>query len=460
MQFITIIDFFLFPIYLFFLYFFIRVIARKYNGTPLRKYFITAFFLHMAGSFLYAMVIQYYYGYGDSFGFYMGSNFIRDVIKEGVNPFKILFMSSEELIKPHNQVMISGAELPTGISANPNFIIMKISAVLSYICFNSYLVITLFFGLFSFAGLWKLFNTFNNILGKKGEKLLAYTILYTPSIWFWGSGLIKDSVCLGLVGFIIYFLHKLFILKKFSVKDLVILVIMVYFLYSLKSYIASLLIVSAALGYVILILKKSRQNFIKFALVILILAVSSVVIFINMASSIESLLQESKEQIEIYKGAYAYAEVEDENSMAGFKGSDFELTVNSFILRSPLAMFSTLFRPFLWESKKPIIFLSALESFLMLIGLLYVMKKTGIRSFFYLLFSEPYIFFAFIFTLLLAAVVGFTTFNFGTLVRYRLPILPFYFFMLIGIYTKSRISGLTPHAKNKPTAVDLVNEID
>ena len=416
--------------------------ARKYNATPLRKYFITAFFLHIAGSFLYAMVIQYYYGYGDSFGFYQGSNFIRSAIKDGVNPFNIFFMSSEELLKPQNLIIRSGADAPASIGSNSNFIIMKISAALSYISFNSYLVISLFFGLFSFAGLWKLFITFNNILEKKGEKLLAYTILYTPSICFWGSGLIKDSVCLGLIGFIIYFLHKLFILKKFSIGHILLLVFTLYCLYILKSYIASILVASAALGYVVLILKKSRQNFIKFALVIFIIAVGFVVIFINMAATIESLVQESKEQIEVFKGAYAYAEVEDENSLAGFKGSNFELTTTSFITRSPLAMFSTLFRPFLWESRKPIIFLSALESFLMLIGLFYVMKKAGIRRFFYLLFSEPYIFFAFIFTLLLAAVVGFTTFNFGTLVRYRLPILPFYFFMLISIYTKPRIQRL------------------
>ena len=439
MQYITTVDFLLFALYLFFLYFIINIIARKYNGTALRKYFIVAFFLHMGGSFLYAMTIQFYYGYGDSFGFYKGSNFIRDFIKDGANPFNIFFFSSEKFLNPQNMLVTAGLTLPTGISSNANFTIMKISAALSYICFNSYLVISLFFGLFSFAGLWKLFNTFNNILEKKGEKLLAFAILFTPSIWFWGSGLIKDSVCLGLIGFIIYFFHQLFIVKKFSVPYIITLVIMLYFLYILKSYIASLLILSATLGYIILILKKSRQNILKFALAILIIAVVNIVLYIKMASFIESLVQESKDQIEVFKGVYEQVELDDGNNLAGFKGSNFDLSVSSFIARSPLAMFSTIFRPFLWESKKPIILLSAMESSLMLIGFFYVLFKSGVGRFFYLLISEPYILFAFMFTLLLAAVVGFTTFNFGTLVRYRLPILPFYFFMLIAIYTKARI---------------------
>jgi ABC-type sulfate transport system permease component len=101
-------------------------------------------------------------------------------------------------------------------------------------------------------------------------------------------------------------------------------------------------------------------------------------------------------------------------------------------------MFSTLFRPFLWESKKIIILFSALESFFMLLALFYVLSKVGILKFLGSIFSDPQIFFAFILTLLLSAVVGFTTFNFGTLVRYRLPVLPFYFFMLIAIYLKSK----------------------
>jgi len=237
MRYITTIDFILFPIYLFFLYFLIKFTARKYGSTQLRKYFIVAFFLHMLGSFLYAMLIQFYYGYGDSFGFFAGSDFIRDYISKGGNPLQIFFTSSESLGKLQNMFMNSGLELPTGISSEANFTIMKISAALSYISFNSYLVISLFFGLFSFAGLWKLFGTFNQILDKKAEKILAYSILYTPSIFFWGSGLMKDSVCLGLTGFIVYFFYKLFVLKKNkNNKHVAFIFICVFIVYFEKLY--------------------------------------------------------------------------------------------------------------------------------------------------------------------------------------------------------------------------------
>ncbi len=442
MQYITLSDFLLLPLYLFFLYFIIKISAKKFNGTPLKKYFITAFFLHMAGSFLYAMMVGFYYGSGDSFGFYDGSNFIRDYINNGGNPFQIFYISAEDLVKSKTIIQNTSLELPVGIGTDSNFTIMKISAALSYISFNSYLVISLFFGFFSFAGLWKFFHACNKVLNNNAEKILAISILYTPSIWFWGSGLMKDSICIGLVGFIVHYTYKIFIEKKISIRDILILLVLFYVLFTLKSYIVSILIVSFSLGYVILILKKSRQNAIRLILVSFVIIMSTVFLAYNLSSNIDSIIDESKNQIEIFKGAYEQASAIDENSLAGFKPGEFDLSVSSLIIRSPLAMFSTLFRPFIWESQKVIMLLSALESFIMFIALVFVIFKCGILRFLYLLFSDPYIFVAFIFTFLLAAVVGYTTFNFGTLVRYRLPILPFYFFMLIAIYTKNKLNLL------------------
>ena len=115
-----------------------------------------------------------------------------------------------------------------------------------------------------------------------------------------------------------------------------------------------------------------------------------------------------------------------------------EINLPNIILRSPLAVFTTLYRPFLWESNKPIMFLSALESALILLATVYLLVKCRISKFFYYIFTDPYIFFCFTFSILLGVIVGFSTFNFGTMVRYRLPILPFYFFMLLLIYIKIR----------------------
>jgi hypothetical protein len=319
---------------------------------------------------------------------------------------------------------------------------MQASAIFSYLSFNCYLIISLFFSMFSFLGMWGLFKTFNEYNNKKNTNLLAYAVMYLPSICFWGSGLIKDSLCLGATGYIIYYMYKVFVKKEYHGKYILFLPLLLYFLFILKSYVAIALIVSAVFGYVILLISKSKKNPLKLGFIILILLIANVLITIGISSTIKTLLEESKSQIETFKGAYEYANIDDERSRASFTGGDFDASVGGTLLKSPAAIFTTLFRPFLWETRKAIMLFSGLESFILLLATLYLLFKTKITGFFYYIFSDPIIFFAFVFTILLSAIVGFTTFNFGTLVRYRLPVLPFYCFMLFAIYSKHKSNAV------------------
>jgi hypothetical protein len=438
MQYITILDYCLLPLYILIFYIIIKRKSIGYRKDGLDKIFVTAFLLHMSGAFLYCMVIQYYYGYGDSFGFYSGGKFLRKLVSTEDNPFSAFFMSGKEFQAKFALNADSEFALPTGIEVDSNLLVMKASALFSYLSFNSYLIISLFFSMFSFLGTWGLFKVFNNYNNKKNTNLLAYAVMYLPSICFWGSGLIKDSLCLGATGFIIYYMYKIFIKKEYYSKYILLLPLLLYFLFLLKSYVAIALIVSAIFGYVIFLISKSKKNPLKLGFIILILLIANVFITIGISSTISTLLEESKSQIETFKGAYEYASIDDERSMASFTGSDFDASIGGILVKSPAAIFTTLFRPFLWETRKIIMLFSSLESFLLLLVTLYVLFKTRITGFFYYVFSDPIIFFAFTFTILLSAIVGFTTFNFGTLVRYRLPILPFFCFMLLAIYSKHK----------------------
>src|SRR5437868_7713946 len=210
MQFIDVYDYLLLPLYLFAFYFIVVIKSRKFGHEAIRQYMIFGFFMHMLGSFMYCMVIQYYYGFGDSFGFYLGSNFIRDVIDKTGDPINAFFTSSAGYEKWYPAIPGLDQPLPTGIDVDSNITVMKISALLSYVTFNSYLIISMFFGLFSVAGLWKLYKTMNEVLQKKAPGLLAIFILCAPSVCFWGTRLIKYSICLGCIGFIVHYCHNRF----------------------------------------------------------------------------------------------------------------------------------------------------------------------------------------------------------------------------------------------------------
>ncbi|MBL0055604.1 MAG: hypothetical protein IPP31_05305 [Chitinophagaceae bacterium] len=435
MQHITIYDFLLLPVYLYIFYIIIKRRSFKLEDGELRKYFMMAFLLRMFGSIGYSLMVQYYYGYGDSFTYYSGGNFIIDQVQRDIGNIDHLWFSSEDLQRAYTIQEGDSGWLNGYISIPSSVAMMKISAIVSILSFNKFLITSILFGLFSFAGQWKLFRVFDNINKGKNRKLLAWAVLYTPSIWFWGSGLMKEAICLGGLGFICHILYKIFIRKKVSLRDLLVMAILVYIIGLIKSYILIIFAVSLLSIFFFKMLSIFKNVAIKALAVLAFLFSTLVLAFVtNIAEQIQILAEESKAQVDTYQRNYEVVNQEDENSEAGVSSKEIDASIPGLILHSPVAIFNCLFRPFIWESRKIIIFLTSLESMTLLFCTLYLLVRLRIFRFFKVVFSNEYILFSLIISLLFALIIGFTTYNFGAIVRYKIMLLPFYYFMLVSIY--------------------------
>jgi hypothetical protein len=447
MQVITIDDYLLLPLYILFFYFIVKIKSVKYNGTPLKRFFIISFFLHVLGSVLYGMVVQYYYGYGDSFIYFDGGSFLRRAVTETGHIASVYSMNGEELSRMANTIGWGNNYLEGTLLNDSNLMLIKITGLLSYLTFNKYLVSSLFFGFFSFIGLWKLFMTFNHILENKHVKILGYAVLYFPSVWFWGSGLLKDSICFGMLGLIIYYLYKNLIQKKTAVKDFFIIITCFYLIFIIKSYIAGVLVVSFAVALIVFIISTRNSVGAKLGIAFTTIVIGILFITVTLNVYLENTLEESATMIEMSKNIYSNSETDDERSRGSFDAGDFDLSPTGILARAPAAAFTTLYRPFIWETRKPIMLLSAVESFLLLLATLFLFYKTRVYRFFLYCFGNPYIIFSFLFVIMLGAVVGLTTFNFGTIARYRVPLLPFISFLLVMIYNKINIQAARQSAE-------------
>jgi len=441
MPIITIIDYLLLPVYLYLFYIIVRKQSFKYTDADIRRFFFTAFWLRMFGSIAYSMLVQYYYGYGDSFTYYAGGDFLRGQLMRDAGNIKYFFASAEEVRRWYDfedgNVGYAGY-----FGVTSNLFVMKIAALISFLAFNKFLIISVFFGLFSFAGQWRLFKVFNEVNKGKYVKILAIAVLYTPSIWFWGSGLMKDSICIGGVGFIIYYLYELFVKKNYSFKSILVLAFMVYLVVTTKSYIIIILAVSLS-GMVFLNLIAVFKNVIvkAFVLIIFLFLAISFAYVSNFGAQLQNLAEESKAQVDTFRNNYDALQKEEENSRAGLKSEEIDASLSGMILHSPVAIFTCMFRPFPWESRKIMILLTSLESMLLLFSTLFLIYKLGLFRFFNAIFADPYILFSFLISMLFALIIGFTTFNFGTMVRYKIILMPFYYFMLVRLY------GLVPQKK-------------
>lgn len=117
--------------------------------------------------------------------------------------------------------------------------------------------------------------------------------------------------------------------------------------------------------------------------------------------------------------------------------------IGGLLTKIPAAINVTLFRPYPWEANKIIVVLSALEALLFLFLTLKVLITIGIKKIWITISSDPTIQFCLVFVLVFAFAVGISSYNFGTLSRYKIPCLPFYATTLIVIFYKNN-----PHNKN------------
>jgi hypothetical protein len=389
----------------------------------------------MFGAVAYAMMVQYYYGYGDSFMFYYGSNFLSTQVMNDVGNIKYFFKPAME-VKAWYDMEVGDINYSGYFGIGSNLFVMKISAVLSLITFNKYLITTLFFGAFSFAGIWKLFLVFKDINKDKQVKLLAWAVLYMPSVFFWGSGLIKDSVCIGGIGFIIHFLYRLFIKKEFSVKNLVALIVVIYLVGSIKSYILIVLAICLSVFVFYKFISPFKNLVIRGFIILIFLFAMVIAAFItNFGEQLQLLADESMVQVDAYQRNYTSVENDDERSRGSVKAQEIDASMSGLLLHSPIAIFTCLFRPFIWESRKIFILFSAFESLLLLLCTVYVIIKLKFWGFFGEIFANPFVLISFLIALFFALIIGFTTYNFGTMARYKIVLLPFYFFTIVYLYT-------------------------
>jgi hypothetical protein len=130
--------------------------------------------------------------------------------------------------------------------------------------------------------------------------------------------------------------------------------------------------------------------------------------------------QVSKYQDDGYKGGWSGG------GSSYSLGAPGDFSIGGMAKKFPLAISVTFFRPFPWEVRNPIMFLASLEGLFFLWLTLKSARKYGFFNYFQNAFKEPMVAFCLLFSLVFGFAVGFTSYNYGALVRYKIPCLPFY----------------------------------
>ena len=122
---------------------------------------------------------------------------------------------------------------------------------------------------------------------------------------------------------------------------------------------------------------------------------------------------------------------------------DFDYSLAGVVRKFLPAIWVTLYRPHLWEVNNVVMLFAALEAFALLAFTIYVLYKVGLIRSLKTVTSNPFLIFCFLFSIVFAFAVGITTYNFGSLVRYKIPLYPFFvsgLFILLS-YSKRERKG-------------------
>jgi hypothetical protein len=395
---------------------------RKIEDPEVASYYLKGLYVKIIGTLATTIIYWYYYGTGDTVYYFIRTQYMRRVFfrdpTEGVG---LLFIKPDSTDIAHFWHMKA-----LRIYDAASYIVVKISFLFSFPAMGSYIVIALFFSVLCYMGIWRLYLKSLELFPDVSKKYLAYAVLFIPSVFFWGSGLFKDTLTMGFACLVIVFFHEVFVKRKNVISGLIVLIVSGYLIGVIKSYILLAMIPAMLIWYAYTFRNKIKNNFIRTSMTPILFVVSAIVGLFMLQQLGKVFTKFNLENIEkkaedmqrwhTVRGAQL-----DESST--YSLGHVEFTAMGILTKIPAAVNVAFFRPYLWEARNPVIMMAALESLAFFLLTFYLLLK-HFKIFSHTVRTEPFIMFCLIFAFVFGFSVGLTAYNFGALVRYKIPALP------------------------------------
>lgn len=412
-------------------------IKSKYQKKNIEyKYFFTGLLVKLLGVFLFALIYIFYYQGGDTLSYFIGSEALGNLLLHDFEKgFAILFNTDS----PHNHFnsfnLITGYPPTYMFYGEETFNVCRYTTVFSLIGFNSFFATSFLLSFCSYVGLWKFYQLLTKLYPEL-QKQLSFFVLFIPSLFFWGSGIMKDTYVLCSVCWITYNFHMFFIERKKLMINGILLAFNLFIIINIKSYVIISLIPGMLLWLNYSYLRSIKSVLLKLLflpVLFTVITILGIYIFQNL-SSLMGVYGDMDSAIQQAQIIQADLLREDQYGSNNYDIGEIDGSITNLLSISPLAIFTALYRPLFWEIGSPTMVFSAIENTLFLILTFYVLLRTNPLKTFRIIYKDPFLIYCFIFSLLFAFGVGIAGTNFGALVRYKIPLIPFYFPMLYIVY--------------------------
>lgn len=391
---------------------------RHLRNSDLLVHYFPALFIKLAAGIALGLVYRHYYTGGDTFNYFHDAVGLAGLVHESPASYlKAIFLTEIPLeLGPQLKFL-----------AQPRALFMaKLVSFFSLITLHNYWLSSLYLSFFSFAGMYCLASKLVKFFPKTAVPAVV-AFLYFPSVVFWSSGVMKEAFAMGAMAFMISLMLP-YLIERHRLKwhEILLILLLVLLLFKLKYYYAAVLApVLLALVIVSFFIKNGwkivRNNFTNTATFLLMFC-----LLLLGASQLHPVLSPELVLYYIVDTHDLIAARSAAADLVHFKG--LEADWGSFIANFPLALFSGLFRPGIWEVKGFFQIITGLENLMMLLMVFYSFGKIPPMR------KSPHLHLivaVLVFVIILAAFMAFSSPNFGTLMRYKVGFLPFFIYLLL-----------------------------
>lgn len=420
---------------------------RNIASRPHYSFFMRAFHLKVLGGISFAMIYALYYnGGGDSVAYWMGGERLKNLFFDNPSAYFSELAGNQSWENYFNHFNAKTLYPPDWLyRSQRHFFVCRITSLVCIFIPGSFFGVTLFYSFISFLGIWKLYEVFIRNFPTI-RRSFRWSVLMVPSVLFWCSGVMKDTVVMTGLCYIMYVTDRWLNAggeKRKMGKTILVILLHSYLIFSVKPYI----LIAFAPGWLLWLnyraISRIRSRVLKYYLlpfmVIGTLLGATATYFST--SKGEFAADALVERAMVIRNDFANNAVYGTNRITVKKVDDSPVAILS---TAPGSIANGLFRPFIWEARSPVVFLAGIENLLIMMILIYALWKLKLLGIFRLIRSHPIILLSVMFTIFLAFFVGFTTVIFGTMVRFRAPMLPFFISFLFISINHIRLRRTTP----------------
>lgn len=399
----------------------------KVEKMPVYRYFTWAVVAKVFSSVAFCLIYIYYYQGGDTVSYYETS---RAMVNLGVKDMGSLWdvvSSTPSLAGYMTFDRETGYPWPYMYFDSQTFFVAKMITPLVLMSFKSYLVASVLLSWLSFFGAWKFYLTLCRYFPTL-EGRLAIAVLFVPSVLFWGSGILKDTITFSAVCWFIVGLDNFLTRRTGRLSSSLIILTALYILLSVKPYILYSLFPGAVIWIGSNRMKRISSRFIRLTIAPLVIVLS-----IGLGYFTLSLLGSKMGKFSVSKMLETAVVTQKDLKQDYYNGSsfdigDFEPTFAGMMSKVPAAMAVGLFRPYIWEARNSVMIASGAENLFYLLSVLWLSFKIfrNPGRFVGILRQYPILTFLLCYTLFFSVMVGLSTSNFGALVRFKIPFMSAY----------------------------------